>query len=390
MTEKLYYADSHLFGFDARVEEIITDNGRKAVVLDRTAFFPEGGGQPADRGNIESVSICDVQEKDGKILHYTESDVPFAVGDTVSCRLDEETRFARMQAHSGEHIVSGVAHDLFGAENVGFHMIDLIMTVDLDKPLTKEEIVRIEKEANKAVYRNVAIHAEIIEPEQLKTLQYRSKLDLKENVRIVTIEGIDKCACCAPHVSRTGEIGLIKILSAVSHRGGVRLTLVCGMKAYEDYRTKHDDIMRISDTLKAPNNETPAAVGELLDRIAEGKHKADALRQKMYDFICGSINCSPNNIVVFIPGLVPDELRELADLCKQKTSKIFAVFSGNDADGYAFAVSSDTVKLKSLSRDINMRLAARGGGRDEMLQGRASASEREIRKFFEEIEGEEL
>lgn len=386
MTDKLYYADSHLYEFSAVVLDIVDKEKCKAVVLDRTAFFPEGGGQPSDTGYIDNVFISDVQEKDGIIYHYTNDPLIFSIGDKVIGRLDGEVRFARMQSHSGEHIVSGIAHNLFGAENVGFHMIDLVMTVDFDKPFNKEQIRLIEKEANNIVYKNVSVKTEIVSGEKLKSLQYRSKLDLTENVRLVTVEGVDVCACCAPHVTQTGEIGLIKILSCVSHRGGVRLSLICGRKAYEDYCAKHEDIMEISDMLKAPNNETPAAVEELLTKVTNAKYELEQNRQKLYHYIYSDLNDNKENIVLFIPGLSSEELRELSDLCKSKTEKLFAVFSGNDTEGYAYAIASERIRLRTWAQKINNDLRARGGGRDEMLQGRASSSEKEIRAFFNEIE----
>lgn len=386
MTEKLYYSDSYLFDFSAKVIDVTEDNGRKAVILDKTAFFPEGGGQPGDEGIIDGMAVVDVQEKNGIILHYVKGDISCKAGDAVVGRVDSKLRFERMQAHSGEHIVSGVAHRLFGVENVGFHMIDLVMTVDFDKVLTKEQIAQIESEANDWVYKNVKIDAEIVPPEKLEALQYRSKLDLRENVRIVTIEGCDMCACCAPHVARTGEIGIIKLLTCVSHRGGVRLTMICGAKALKDYACKHSDVMSISDMLKAPNDATPAAVAELLEKLTEEKRKTALQRQKLYDHIAKGLECSESSIVLFADDLSPDELRELAELCKTKTKKIMAVFSGNEEQGYAFAIASESVKLRALSKDINIRLNGRGGGRDEMLQGRVVAGENEIRKYFAELE----
>ena len=385
MTEKLYYKDSHLYEFSAKVAEIIEENGRKAIVLDKTAFFPEGGGQPADTGHIGDMFVFDVRENDGKIFHYTNDDINFIIGQEVECRLNAEQRFARMQAHSGEHIVSGVAHNLFGVENVGFHMIDLVMTVDFDKPLSKEQITLIEKEANKVVVNNERISTEILSAEKLRTLHYRSKLELTENVRIVTIEGVDRCACCAPHVSMTGEIGIIKILSCISHRGGVRLTLICGIKAFDDYCEKHRDIMCISDRLKVPNNQTPDGVFELEKKLTDLKYKISHLKQRQYAYIYKSLTKSSDNIILFIEDFAPDELRELAELCKKKTEKIFAVFSGDDISGYAYVLASENKKLKALAKDFNAVLHARGGGREEMLQGRAAASAEEIKNFMQNL-----
>ena len=386
MTEKLYYLDSHLYDFTAVITDILSFGDRKAVVLNRTAFFPEGGGQPGDEGYVGSMKITDTQEQNGEVLHFVDGDISFSRGDEVNCSVNAGLRFSRMQAHSGEHILSGVAHKIYGAENVGFHMADLVMTVDFDKPLSKEQLAGIEKEANEWVYKNVPVTAEFVSPEKLNTLQYRSKLDLKENVRIVTIEGCDMCACCAPHVARTGEIGIIKILTAVSHRGGVRITVVCGAKAYGDYCRKHADIMVLSDMLKAPNDAVPAALEELSEKLTEEKRNSNLYRQRLYDYIARGLEKTADCLLVFVDDFSPDELRELAEKCKTKSDKLFAVFSGDDEHGYAFAVSSQNVKLRSLSAKLNGELNARGGGRDEMLQGKAGVPAEKIKKFFSEIE----
>lgn len=390
MTEKLYYTDSHLYEFSAVAVDIFPRENGCGIVLDRTAFFPEGGGQPADEGFIGGAEIFDVRENDGVIIHCCRTEPDFGIGDRVDCSLNAALRFSRMQSHSGEHILSGVVHNMYGAENVGFHMLDLVMTVDFDKPLTKEQLAAAEKEANGFVYKNVAVTTEILSGDKLLTLQYRSKLDLKENVRLVTIEGCDVCACCAPHVSRTGEIGVIKILGSISHRGGVRVTLICGNKAFEDYSVKHAAAAEISNELKVPVCEAVPAFFALIEKQYEEKRRYNELKQKLFDYIYSGLEPVPGNLVIFVPDFSPDELRELADLCRDKAGGVFAVFSGDDVKGYAFAVSSVGVKLKALSRIINSALNGRGGGRDEMLQGRAICDKNTITSFFEESELQNL
>lgn len=384
--QKLYYEDSHLFEFTATVTDIRLHKAGNVIVLDKTAFFPMGGGQPGDEGIVGNAFVYDVQEENGEVLHFTKDTPAFKIGETVECKLDGELRFSRMQAHSGEHIFSGVAHNLFGVENVGFHLIDLVMTVDFDKPLTKEQIEVIEKEANKWVYRNVPITTEILSGDKLVALQYRSKLDISEDVRIVTIEGCDKCACCAPHVSHTGEIGLIKVISSISHRGGVRITLICGVKALEDYSIKHKDIMKISDMLKVPGIEAFEAVEGLCEKITEEKKNIQAQRQKLYDYIYDGLNTTEHHISLFVDGLSSEEVRELADLCKEKTASFAAVLSGTECEGYSYAISSESISLKQYFNEINTALSGRGGGRNEMLQGRFNAQKIRIIDFFNEFE----
>lgn len=243
-TEKLYYIDSHMFAFEAKVLDCRREKSGWAVTLDRTAFFPEGGGQLADTGYIGSVRVTDVQERGGEILHYT--DAPLEPGLAVSCRLDDEQRLRRMQNHSGEHIVSGLIHGGYGYDNVGFHMGAECMTIDFSGELDWEQLMDIEQRANETVRADIPVHVWFPDTEELAQLEYRSKLELTENVRIVEIGDVDRCACCAPHVSRTGEVGVIKILDCQRHRGGVRVSVVCGMDAVEDYRAVQTGVTAVS------------------------------------------------------------------------------------------------------------------------------------------------
>ena len=235
-TIALYDSDSHLRAFDAQVLRCEPADGGWAVVLDRTAFFPEGGGQGADHGTLGGVPVRDVQISGGEIVHFTAQPLP--VGATVRGELDWARRFRHMQNHSGEHIVSGILHRLYGVDNVGFHLGAADVTIDLNGELTRAQLDDAEVRANAAVTANLPVIAEYPDPARLAVMTYRSKLDLTENIRIVTVETCDVCACCAPHVSRTGEIGVIKLLDAMRHRGGIRIWMAAGSMALEDYRVK--------------------------------------------------------------------------------------------------------------------------------------------------------
>ena len=213
MTERLYYSDSHLYKFTAKVTSCEAKGGGYCVTLDRSAFFPEGGGQRGDAGYIGGVRVIDTQEAAGEVFHIAEA--PLAVGESFDCELCWDTRFSRMQSHSGEHVVSGIVHNLYGFDNVGFHMGADGMIVDFSGFLSDDEIRDIELRANRVIWDNRRVTASFPEPDELKNIEYRSKLELTENVRIVEIEGVDLCACCAPHVSFTGEIGLIRILESI-------------------------------------------------------------------------------------------------------------------------------------------------------------------------------
>ena len=258
MTEKLYDADAYLKSFEAEVISCsAAGENSYAVVLDRTAFFPEGGGQKSDTGTLDDADVLDVRENNGQIIHYT--NIPLKTGSVVKGTILFEERFRKMQNHSGEHIVSGLVHSLFGFDNVGFRLSDDV-TVDINGELSSDDIERIESLANKAVYENVTVNACYPDKETLKNLSYRSKLDLTENVRIVTIEGYDMCACCAPHVSHTGEIGIIKIISNERYKGGTRLHMVCGSDALKDYSIRYDNTRKTAVMLSVSHEDVFTAV----------------------------------------------------------------------------------------------------------------------------------
>ena len=279
MTEKLYYLDSHLAVFEARVLSCEQTKTGFAVELDRTAFFPEGGGQLADMGALGAVRVLDVHEKGGRILHDT--DGPLPVGTQVRGELDYEQRRRRMQNHSGEHIVSGLVHREYGYDNVGFHMGADCMTIDFSGELSEEQLRGIERAANEAVRRDLPIRAWFPDGETLAAMDYRSKLELTEDVRIVEIEGVDRCACCAPHVSRTGEVGLVKILDAERHRGGMRLSVVCGLDALEILDGYQTSVTELSRLLSAKREEIAGAVRRVLAEREALRIERDALAAEL-------------------------------------------------------------------------------------------------------------
>ncbi len=380
-TEKLYYKDSHLFEFSATVLDCRETPKGPALILDRTAFFPEGGGQQADTGSLGEAKVLDVQEKAGEILHYC--DRALEPGVTLEGHIDSEQRLTRMQNHSGEHVVSGLAHKLYGCENVGFHMGEDFVTIDFDRELSREQLMEIETLANRAVREDLPVLCTFPEPEELKRLEYRSKLELTENVRIVEIPGTDRCACCAPHVKHTGEIGLIKVLDWERHRGGVRLNLACGMLALRDYRVKQENISAISQALSSKRHETAAAVERLLQEQQKSKERIAALSMELARHMAESREETEGNICVFDDMLDEVALRELVNLLMEKCRGIAAAFSGDDERGYRYIMGSRELDMRSLAKELNSLIEGRGGGKPRMIQGSASACAAAIAAIFE-------
>ena len=376
MTEKLYYADSHMAVFSARVLSCEQTKKGWQVILDRTAFFPEGGGQSADTGTLGSARVLDAQERGDEVVHLC--DAPLPVGETVEGRLDFEQRLRRMQNHSGEHIVSGLVHKLFGFDNVGFHMGEDCMTIDFNGELSWEELLEIEHGANVLVRENVPIRVWFPDEAELKTLDYRSKLELTENVRIVEIPGADRCACCAPHVTRTGEIGAVKMLDSQRHRGGVRVSVVCGMDALDLFRAQQESVTEVSRLLSAKRGEIAPAVKRVLAEQQRMKERCDALSAALIERLAADCAPTEGNLVLFDSLLDEIAQRELVNLLMEKCGGFAAVFCGADAEGWRYVIGSRALDLRAMSRAINAAIGGRGGGRPEMITGRASASRSEI------------
>ncbi len=381
MTERLYYEDAHLQTFTAVVRACREGKHGYDVVLDRTCFYPEGGGQAGDSGMLGGVCVTDTHERDGEIVHYCEK--PLEVGAHVTGEIDWALRFARMQQHSGEHILSGLAHRHFGYENVGFHMGADFVTIDLSGPLDESQLALLEREANEAVWRDLPIEVTYPSAEKLKTIPYRSKKELTGQVRIVTVPGYDICACCGTHVSRTGEIGPIRIFSCVKFHDGVRLELLCGGPAYAYIGTLLAENRKNSALLSAKPAETSAAVQRTLDELAAAKLRAGQLETKLFALKAASLD-KTGDALLFEEGLTPDGVRRLADAVLQGRTGRAAVFSGTDETGYAYAIGCESGDVRALTKELNVRLNGRGGGKPGFVQGSVRAGRSEIEAFWRE------
>ena len=378
-TRKLYYEDPYTKVFDAKILGCRRDEKRGwAVTLDATAFFPEGGGQGADTGTLGDVRVLDVHEKDGVITHYT--DGPLPAGELVRGVLDWPVRFRRMQNHTGEHIVSGLVHQKYGFDNVGFHLDDEGCTVDFSGELTREQLDEIEQAANEAVWRDLPVTARFPLWVELAKMDYRSKLELTHDVRIVTIEGIDRCACCAPHVSSTGQIGPIKILDFMRHRGGVRLWMKSGETALADYRARYGATVAVSGLLNVPQAEVAAGVERLLEQRDALKREITALRRQMAEDQAAALQETEGNILLFFQG-EEESLRLLANAGMEKCGGVCAVFAGQDWE-YRFVMASRATDMRAFIKEHGPALQARGGGQTRMISGRCTASKAALEAFF--------
>ncbi len=381
-TKRLYDENSYIREFDARVLSCEEGKNGYEVVLDESAFFPEGGGQPADQGFLDDALVTDVRDEKDYVLHICSQSLE--PGSLVHGRIDWERRFLHMQQHSGEHIFSGIVHRLHGYDNIGFHMGKDFVTVDFSGLLTEEEIAEAERQANTVVLANERILAEYPCARELEPLEYRSKKEIDGAVRIVTVPGADVCACCGTHVKRTGEIGPIKVTSSEHYKTGIRLTLEIGWRALEDYEEKHRNVKAISALLSVKPEETAAAVQKQQELMQELRLQNNGLKQRLFEMMVKEIPEGQEKTLIFEDGLNAVEIRKLADMLSERTG-LAAVFSGSDGEGYKYVVCSRQKDAAALGKDLNRELNGRGGGKNPMIQGSLQAEKAQIREFFEEL-----
>ena len=387
MTEKLFYSDSHLKEFTAEVVSCEKRNGRYEVELTKTAFFPEGGGQYADTGVLGQTAVCDVQERDGRIFHVLESaaediSASFPPGRQVTGRINWEERFMKMQQHTGEHIVSGLIHARFGYNNVGFHLGSEDCTMDFNGNITKQELEEIEREANRAVWSNLPVKVLYPSEEELAAIEYRSKIEIEGQVRIVVIPGYDVCACCAPHVKYTGEIGMIKLTGVQRYKGGVRVTMLCGVRALFDYEEKQKQAQAVSAMLCARENETAEAVEHLRKECADLKQEINDKETRLIRCRADMVPEDERVVCIFTDEFAGESMRRLMNLVLDKDRDLCAVFSGTPEAGYRYVMGSRTADVRPLSKELNSAFDGRGGGRPEMVQGTVKGGEDEMREWI--------
>ncbi len=385
MTQKLYNEDAYIKEFDAEVVSCLQNKDRYLVTLDKSAFFPEGGGQSGDRGTLilkdhSTVKVLDTHEKDGNVIVYCES--PIAAGESVHGILDWEFRFDRMQNHSGEHIVSGLIHERFGYNNVGFHMSSDRMTIDLDGEISQDEIDEIERKANEIVWADSVVRTDVYTEEEAEKIEFRSKKELKGEIRVVSIPGADVCACCGTHVRRTGEIGLIKIISHVRFKGGVRMEMMCGRWAYEYmaqiFRQNHEVSMHLSSRM----HETGNAALKLVEDNSRLKGRLIGMVYEQIDRKAEALT-GAGNVLIFAPEGDSVTAQKLAAKVMETCGGTAFSFAGTDEEGYKYAVGLKDGDLKTVVKSMNAALEGRGGGKPFFQQGSVNAGKERIVSFLQ-------
>ena len=378
-TRKLYYEDSHLTTFTATVLSCEKTEKGYEVVLDATAFYPEGGGQAADTGFLNGIRVLDTRERGETVVHLCEA--PLEVGGTVEGVIDWNARFHRMQQHSGEHIVSGIINRRYGYHNVGFHMGSDVITIDFDGVIPAEDLASIEAEANGAVWQNLALKCWYPSEEELPNVFYRTKRALPWPVRIVQVPGFDSCACCGTHVKATGEIGLIKLFTVMGFRGGTRMEMSCGSSALKLLNEAYEQNRQVSQAFSAKINETGAAARRMNEVEAQLKYQLTGLQKQIFRTVAESCK-GKGDVVHFAENLDNTAVRDLADAIADTCGGTAAVFSGSDEGGYAFCLVTRAGDLRQLGKEMTKALNGRGGGKPAFQQGRVQAKQEEIEAFF--------
>ena len=367
-TEKLYYIQPPTEQFTARVVSCEANGTNWSVVLDRTAFYPEGGGQLSNVGTLDGIAVLDVQEKGGVIFHTLTA--PLEEGRQVEGRPDMERRLEMSQQHSGEHILSGTLHAMFGAENVGFHIGTDYLTMDTSLPISEEGLARAEAYANQIIWNDVPIEAVWHTKEELQSLTYRSKKELEGPVRIVTIPDADCCACCGTHVQRTGQVGMVKIIDWQKYKSGVRLFVVCGVRALRYFEQKRAETAQISNLLSAKPGLLAEAVRHQSKELEAARFRVIQVENELFEALAQPVQPGENPIRMQ-PGLSPDALRRFCAALSRRTQGLCAVFSPNESGAlsYALACTAPNADLRPLCKQLNAAFSGRGGGKPGFVQG---------------------
>ena len=400
MTVKLYETDGMLAKIKATVTGAAQKDGAYYITLDKTIFAPEGGGQKADTGTLVTVNdgtnasgagdiqLLDGQDRvkdlalEGPVYRISE---PLSVGDEILCKLNWEQRFMRMQQHSGEHILSGLIHSNFGYENISFHLSDIEPVIlCFNGVLNADDISRMERLANEAVWQDLPITASFPSAEELAAITYRSKKELKGQVRLVTIPGIDVCACCAPHLPTTGRIGLIKILSSCAYKGGTQLNILCGGRALELVQKEHAQFMELGREYSTSLEKLPQVILSQKEELKTAREQLAAYTEAQ---LLSQIDALKDTDVpcLFGENLSPHAMKICYNALCKKFDRFCGVFSKTGKDSYQFYAGHSSRNSTEIAPLMRVRLGVMGGGSKEMIQGKVQRKEEEIRLFFRDL-----
>ena len=381
MTNKIYNENTHILDFTSTVLSCKMDEaaGNYDIILDSTAFFPEEGGQGSDKGTLNGIPVIHVSIDQSDTITHTLSQ-PLSESLTVTGHVDGVQRFDYMQQHTGEHILSGLVHKYFSYHNVGFHLSNDFTTLDFDGVLTQEEILKMEFLVNKAIYQNLPVNVSFPSKDVLEKLTYRSKIEIDGPVRIVEIPGIDLCACCAPHVEYTGQIGVLKVTSMESHRGGVRITILCGNRALANYSALQETVSSLSAFLSAKPELICDAVNRLKEESQSRQERINILQAKLLEAHLKELPSfeASKHAILFEDHMDTKAVRNAVNSLSERYEGFSAIFTGDDTKGYQFIIGSSKTDCNQAAKLLRERFSAKCGGSSQMIQGSVVATKMEL------------
>jgi alanyl-tRNA synthetase len=401
MTRRLYYSEPYRTHFEARIVERTTWDARPAVVLDRTAFYPTSGGQPADRGELDGVAVLDVVERepDGAVIHVLSDGIS---DGTVEGHVDWQRRFDHMQQHTGQHVLSAAFQQKLGAETMGFHLGAKSSTIDLDVTgLEIEDVRAVESLANDVVWDDRAVAIRFVDDDALAELGIERPDDVEGPVRLLVIPGsaeeagmhFDVNPCGGTHVARTGEIGVIKVVGLERRGDATRVTFLCGQRALRDYEDKNGVVAALAGRLTVGFWELDDAVERLQEDNKELRRTERELQQRLLDLETDQlVEAADVRGPYRVVGRVwqdrsPDELRILARKLADRSQVVALLFSIDERTHFCFARAEDIgLDVNELLQEACARLDGRGGGRPQVAQGSAPAAEAsEVERILEDL-----
>ncbi len=388
MTTKLYENNALLKECTAVVTACTEKNGQYLVELDQTVFFPEGGGQLSDRGKLgpdgAMVDVLHVSEKDGHIYH--ECAAPLAVGTAVKAVIDWTVRLDRMQQHCGEHILSYACWKLFGANNIGFHMNEDQVFIDLDKDLTEEELLQAELLTNEIIWDNRPISIQYMdstEAVQLKDKMRKFNSKLTGLLRIVSVQDADVCTCCGTHPPYTGMVGSVKVIRHEKHKGGIRVEFLCGRRALLDADMKNATLLETAHSMSIKPGEVPAAVAKLKADLAA---QAEAIQERLVAAAEDAMNEAYNTAgaggvdtllkgsrlaIVPLAGYDAKTIKKLIPVASDQ-DEFVTILAGITTERINYAVvasSGSNANAGAIIKVVNEVFGGRGGGKTDCAQG---------------------
>lgn len=393
-TFELYYSHPYKTDFEADIISIDacdTEKSTYKVILNQTLFFPEAGGQSCDKGEIIFENITTAVENvqidnDGIITHYIHSSSPLDTKSLVDTgirgRIDWEHRFSNMQQHSGEHIFSGIVHEKYGYDNVGFHLSDNSVTMDYNGYLSPDDVAEIEALVNKVIAGNVDIDCSFPGDNELESIDYRCKGELTGDVRIVEIKGVDICACCCPHVVRTGEIGLLKVISSIKYKGGTRLSILCGFRALKYFSSLQADMNELRTLLSSE-------LSEVVNNVAAIKNERDELKIKLREANKAKLISEIDNLsdsakaLIFTDEVDAKSQREALNYLIERRDNYCGILVGDDKKGYSYLIGSNSLDSTLIGERLKESFGAKGGGKKEMIQGFVEAKACDIKALLD-------